>query len=113
MRTPLLFLLLTILVVGCQSKKTADLLIYNATIYTVDSQFNKAAAMAILDGKILATGTQAELTSSYNFKDSLNAEGNFIYRDLLMHMLILRATPNRSPRSTFLIQIAGIAFYNG
>ncbi len=83
MRTPLLFLLLAILVAGCKAKKTAGLLIYNATIYTVDSQFNKAEAMAIQDGKILATGTLAELTGSYSFKDSLNAEGKFVYPGLI------------------------------
>ncbi|WP_114790096.1 amidohydrolase [Niabella yanshanensis] len=79
MRTPLLFLVFAILTASCQSKKTADLLIYNATIYTVDSQFSKAEAMAIQDGKILATGTKAELTNTYSFKDSLNAEGKYIY----------------------------------
>lgn len=79
MRTLLLFLVLAILITGCQSKKTADLLVYNATIYTVDSQFSKAGAMAVRDGKILATGTKAELTNTYNFKDSLNAEGKYIY----------------------------------
>lgn len=74
-----LFLSLIILFDSCRTKKTADLLIYNATIYTVDSQFSKAEAMAIQDWKILATGTQADLTKNYNFKDSLNAEGKFIY----------------------------------
>ena len=79
MRTSLLFLVFAILTAGCQSKKTADLLIYNATIYTVDSQFSKEEAMAIQDGKILATGTRAQLTNAYIFKDSLNAEGKYIY----------------------------------
>lgn len=79
MRTSLLFLVLAILITSCQPKQTADLLIYNATIYTVDSQFTKAEAMAIQDGKILATGTKAELINAYTFKDSLNAEGKYIY----------------------------------
>ncbi len=79
MRTSLLFLVFAVLITSCQSKKTADLLIYNATIYTVDSQFSKAEAMAIADGKILATGPKAELTNIFSFKDSLNAEGKYIY----------------------------------
>lgn len=79
MRTPLLFLVCAALITSCRSKKTADLLIYNATIYTVDSQFSKAEAMAIADGKILATGAKAELTKTFSFRDSLNAEGKYIY----------------------------------
>ncbi len=83
MRTWLLFLVLAILITSCQSKQTADLLIYNATIYTVDSQFSKTEAMAIHGGKILATGTKAELINAYTFKDSLNAEGKYIYPGLI------------------------------
>lgn len=79
MRASLLFLVFAVLITSCQSKKTADLLIYNATIYTVDSQFSKAEAMAIADGKILATGSKADLTNTFSFKDSLNAEGKYIY----------------------------------
>lgn len=79
MRAPLLFLLLTILIASCQWKKTADLLVYNATIYTIDTQFSKVEAIAIKDGKILATGKQSELTKEYRFKDSINGEGKFVY----------------------------------
>lgn len=79
MRAPQLLMLLALLIAGCQSKQMADLLIFNATIYTVDSQFSKAEAMAIQNGKILATGTRAELGAHYNFKDSLDVEGKFIY----------------------------------
>lgn len=79
MRTSLFFLVFAVLITSCRSKKTADLLIYNATIYTVDSQFSKTEAMAIADGKILATGAKAELTNTFSFKDSLNAEGKYIY----------------------------------
>ncbi len=38
----LLFVLLS-----CHQKEKADLLVYNATIYTVDSSFSTADAMAI------------------------------------------------------------------
>jgi predicted amidohydrolase YtcJ len=79
MRMHLLFLLSVVLIAGCQSKKTADLLIYNATIYTVDAQFSQAEAMAIQNGKILATGTRAQLAKDYSFKASVDAEGKFIY----------------------------------
>ena len=50
----LLFLILSLL--SCSQKQKADLLIYNATIYTVDSSFSIAEAMVIKDGKIVAVG---------------------------------------------------------
>ena len=41
--------------------KTADLIIVNARIYTVDSRFSTAEAVAITDGKFAAVGTTAEI----------------------------------------------------
>ena len=55
------------------------MLVFNATIYTVDSMFTTAEAMVILDGKILATGKVAELEKIYAVKEKLDAEGKFIY----------------------------------
>lgn len=68
-----------ILLFSCQSKKHADLLVFNATIYTVDSAFSTAEAMVIADGKILATGKRSELEAVYQAKDTLDAQGKFIY----------------------------------
>lgn len=64
---------------SCHQKEKADLLVYNATIYTVDSSFSIAEAMAIKDGKIVATGKTADLEKQYNYKEKLDAEGKFIY----------------------------------
>jgi predicted amidohydrolase YtcJ len=72
-------------IIGCNSDKTknaktdADLLVYNATIYTVDSAFSIAESMAIKDGKILATGKTSELEEKYTAKEKLDAGGKFIY----------------------------------
>lgn len=57
----------------------ADLLVYNATIYTVDSAFSTAEAMVIKDGKIMATGNKGDLQMNWQYKDSLDAGGKFIY----------------------------------
>lgn len=70
----LLFVLLS-----CNQKEKADLLVYNATIYTVDSSFSTAEAIAIKDGKIVATGKTADLEKEYDYKEKLDAEGKFIY----------------------------------
>ncbi|MGB8194985.1 MAG: amidohydrolase [Chitinophagaceae bacterium] len=60
-------------------KKQADLLIHNAIIYTVDSAFSTAEAMAIKDGKIIAIGKSADLQNEYEAKESIDAQGKFIY----------------------------------
>lgn len=64
---------------SCHQKEKADLLVYNATIYMVDSLFSTAEAMAIKDGKIVATGKTADLEKQYDYKEKLDAEGKFIY----------------------------------
>jgi predicted amidohydrolase YtcJ len=67
------------LMLSCNSKQQADLLVYNATIYTVDSNFSTASAMAIKDGKIIATGESARMQEEFDAKESLDAGGKFIY----------------------------------
>ncbi len=64
---------------SCASKEKADMLIYNATIYTVDSAFSAAEAMVIKDGKILATGKTADLQKEYEAAEKIDALGKFIY----------------------------------
>lgn len=59
------------------------MLVYNATIYTVDSSFSTTEAMVIKDGKILATGNLTDLESMYDSKERLDAEGKFIYPGLI------------------------------
>jgi predicted amidohydrolase YtcJ len=70
---------LSILLPACSQKKNADLLVYNATIYTIDSAFSIADAMVISDGKIVETGKSADLQDKYEAKEKLNAQGKFIY----------------------------------
>ncbi|MCR6719803.1 MAG: amidohydrolase [Chitinophagaceae bacterium] len=74
-----LFLLAIIFLAACTGKTKADLLIINAKIYTVDSLFSTAEAMAVKDGKILATGTLADLQHMYEAKETVEANGKFIY----------------------------------
>ena len=70
---------LLLVLAGCNSKTPADLLVYNATIYTVDSSFSTAQAMVIKDGKIVETGNTADLEKKYEAKEKLDATGKFIY----------------------------------
>lgn len=78
MRKLALLLAISILM-ACSSRKQIDLLVYNAQIYTVDSLFSQAEAMAIKDGKIVAIGNKADLNKEFEANDSLDAQGKSIY----------------------------------
>ncbi len=78
MKKILFFLALSFLW-GCSSKKSADTLIYNAHIYTVDSTFSEVEAMAISDGKIIALGKSVDLQKDYSAKEEIDAKGKAIY----------------------------------
>ena len=71
--------LLAISFSSCTSSENADMIVYNATIYTVDDSFSMAEAMAIKDGKILETGSTTEINSRYTAKEMIDANGKFIY----------------------------------
>lgn len=60
-------------------KNKVDLLVYNATIYTVDGKFSIANAMAIKNGKIEATGDWKTISTNYASDQILDARKNFIY----------------------------------
>jgi len=75
----LIILLLAFTFLACETKNEADLLIHNATIYSVDDEFNKFQAMAIQDGKLLALGTNDELLAKYQPKKKIDLNGKFVY----------------------------------
>ncbi len=79
MRTILLTAALSSFLFACSQKEKVDLLLYNATIYTVDSSFSTAEAMAVKDGKIVEVGKTVDLEKKYNAKEKLDAQGKFIY----------------------------------
>jgi predicted amidohydrolase YtcJ len=59
--------------------EAVDLLVTNATVYTVDSTFSKAQAFAVRDGRFIAVGTTADLQSRYQASQTVDAQGQFIY----------------------------------
>jgi len=75
-----IFSLLAIaLVMASCNGNSVDLIIYNAKIYTVDSSFSIAEALAVKDGKIIAVGTTKDITDKYTTKEKVDAGGKFIY----------------------------------
>ncbi len=64
---------------ACKPKTNIDLVLYNGKIYTVDSLFSTAEAMAVNNGKIVATGTTTQLQQQYNAEQTINLQGKFVY----------------------------------
>ena len=68
---------------GCGIFRTpaeqADLVVYNAKVYTVDSAFSVAEAFAVRDGKFLETGTSADIRRKYRATETVDAQGKPIY----------------------------------
>ncbi len=79
-----LFILIILAIISCQSnKETADLLIKNATIYTVNESFETIEAFAVKDGKIIDVGTSAALETKYQVANIFDAEGKTIVPGLI------------------------------
>jgi len=72
------FLLLS----SCQQKK-ADLIIYNATIYTVDENFSTAQSMAIGNGRILAVGSNEEISRRFRTDYRKDLQGAYVFPGLI------------------------------
>lgn len=70
-------LVITCLQMSC-NQQAADLIVYNAHIYTMDSALTQATAMAIKDGKIIAVGTDNEL-KNFEAKEKIDLDGKFVY----------------------------------
>ncbi|MFC3196251.1 amidohydrolase [Parapedobacter deserti] len=67
---------------SCNGTKQADLIVHNAVVYTVDSAFSTAEAFAIRDGEFIAVGTNEEVLSVYQAKETIDARGLPVYPGL-------------------------------
>lgn len=75
-----ILLILSILLFSCSTQKeNADLIIHNATVYTVDSLFTTCQAIAVKDGKIIGTGTNEEILNSFICNNKIDANNKFVY----------------------------------
>ncbi len=79
-----IFLFSILSLISCKSEKeTADLLVKNATIYTVNSDFETTEAFVVKDGKILEVGSSDALEAKYNSTKILDASGTTIVPGLI------------------------------
>nr|WP_298999841.1 amidohydrolase [uncultured Allomuricauda sp.] len=68
---------------ACTPKEEVDLIVYNANIYTVDSDFSKASSVAIKDGKFVAVSEQANISASYTANRQIDAQGKTVVPGLI------------------------------
>ncbi|MFN0188880.1 MAG: amidohydrolase [Bacteroidia bacterium] len=73
-----IFCLISLIWMGCSSSPKADVIYYNAKIYTVDSAFSIVEAIAIKDGKIIATGSSSDLLKM-DAAEKIDLKGQFVY----------------------------------
>ena len=81
MKKTLLILLFAI--TACTEQQKADVLVLNANIYTVNSDFAKADAFAAKDGKFIAVGTSEDLSAQFVATKTIDAEGKTITPGLI------------------------------
>ena len=75
----LIYTLVFALISGCDAKQQVDLILHNGNIYTVDSAFSIAEALAIADGMIAAAGTNEEILQSYHAASTIDLKQRFVY----------------------------------
>lgn len=63
----------------CRSKEQADLIVHHAKIYTVDSVFSQAEALAVKNGRVLAVGSDAEIQGRYSAAEEIDLGGKSVY----------------------------------
>jgi predicted amidohydrolase YtcJ len=63
-------------------KKSADIIVHNAVVYTVDNQFAKSEAFAIKGGKFLEIGTSKSILTNYTAKQKIDAKGKPVFPGL-------------------------------
>jgi len=79
MKSILYALLFSAIFSACSQKEQADVIVYNAKVYTVNEQFDTVEAFAVKDGKILDLGSSKDIRSKFSAENEVNANGKAIY----------------------------------
>lgn len=75
-----LFILILLTIFSCQKEKQqVDTLVVNANVYTVNSNFDKAEAFAIKDGKFFQVGTSKDLQNTFEADTIIDAKGQAVF----------------------------------
>jgi predicted amidohydrolase YtcJ len=72
------FMLIGMLIQSCKSKQKVALIVHHAVIYTVDSAFSVAEAMAIDNGKIVSIGSNQSILEAFQSDSMVDVAGKTI-----------------------------------
>ena len=72
-------ILVSLLANSCISKENVDLIIHNGTIYTLNAYFDIDEAIAIKEGKILASGKNNQILNKYTSAQTIDLKGKYAY----------------------------------
>jgi len=61
------------------AQEKVDLIIHNATIYSVNAAFDKYEAMAIKNGEIANIGSEKDILNNYKSDNKVDCKGKFVY----------------------------------
>ncbi len=75
--------LFVLMLVSCSTANKADLIVHNATIYTVNEKFEIAKALAVSKGKIVGVGSDSQILHGYDAKEIIDAKGKPVYPGLI------------------------------
>lgn len=75
----LLSFVLLIFLFSCTSREKVDAIYFNGTVYTVDSNFEKAEAFAIKDGKFLAVGSSKDIRNQFQADEEIDLMNAPVY----------------------------------
>lgn len=75
--------IISLLIACTPAKENVDLIVTNATVYTVNNAFAKAESFAIVDDTFVAIGTTEEILSKYEATQTIDATGKTILPGLI------------------------------
>lgn len=73
------YLLLLLLLSSCITKTEVDVIVHNATIYSIDEDDLMHEAIAIKDGRIIAIGKENQILNKYTAVEKVDAQNQFIF----------------------------------
>ena len=68
-KTYITIIVVTLALTSCAQKQKADLIIKNATVYTVNDSFDISTSFAVKDGSFIAIGNDQEISDLYEAND--------------------------------------------
>lgn len=76
----ILFLAISVFLWTCkESKKTVDLIVHNAKVYSVDPDSHTFEGFAIKDGKFVDVGKSQDMLEKYQAKETIDMKGKTVY----------------------------------